>query len=359
MSDKSLDNFLQWISDFAERRAEEGAMAAILRDVAEAAGVSVSTVSRALALPHMVKPETRERVRRAAQQLGYSPNKAARGLITGRTGNIGIILPDLTNPFFPFMVKGAQAWAHDHDYAVFIADTDEDPSAELGLVRALDKQVDGLILCSPRMSEADLKTVLAESCVVLVNRKFANAPAVTFDNAGGIRQAVAHLEALGHRRIAWLAGPRDSWSNRERTRAVRSGTAAADLELAAIGHFPPSFEGGVAAADQVLSSGATAVIAYNDLMALGVMSRLTVRGLRVPDDLSVVGIDDIPMSGMSNPALTTVGLPKEQAGRAAVELLMTLIDQPADPTLPRRELAAQLIVRGSSGVAAAPAPVRR
>jgi DNA-binding LacI/PurR family transcriptional regulator len=140
---------------------------------------------------------------------------------------------------------------------------------------------------------------------------------------------------------------------------VRSATASAELELTAIGHFPPSFEGGVAAADQVLSSGASAVIAYNDLMALGVMSRRAVRGLRVPDDLSVIGIDDIPMSGMSSPALTTVGLPKEQAGRAAVELLMTLIDQPADPTLPRRELAAQLLVRGSSGVAAAPRSVRR
>jgi LacI family transcriptional regulator len=329
-------------------------VAATVRDVAEAAGVSTSTVSRALAMPHMVKPETRDRVRQAAERLGYSPNRAARGLITGRTGNLGIILPDLTNPFFPGIVKGVQAWARDHDYAVFIADTDEDPSAELGLVRALAKQVDGLILCSPRMSPDDLRAALAETVVVLVHRRFENTPAVTFDNTGGMRQAVAHLGALGHERIAWLAGPRPSWSNRERTRALRAATTAAGLELVAVGNFPPTFDGGVAAADQVIASRATAVIAFNDLMALGVMSRLSVRGLRVPDDFSVIGIDDIPISGMSNPALTTLALPKEQAGRAAVDLLLALIERPNAETVPRRELPAQLLVRGSTGIAARP-----
>jgi LacI family transcriptional regulator len=328
----------------------EGAMAATVRDVADAAGVSTSTVSRALAQPQMVKPETRDRVRLAAERLGYTPNRAARGLITGRTGNLGLILPDLTNPFFPGVVKGVQAWARENDYALFIADTDEDPSAEVGLVRALSKQVDGLVLCSPRMSESDLQSILPETCIVLVNRKFRTAPAVTFDNAGGIRQAVAHLEALGHRHVAWLAGPAASWSNRERSRAVRAATTAAGLELTAIGHFPPSFDGGVAAADQIHASAATAVIAYNDLMALGVISRLNSRGVKVPERLSVIGIDDIPIAGMSNPALTTVSLPKEQAGRAAVDLLLTQIQQPETPAPSRRELPAQLIVRGSTDV---------
>jgi LacI family transcriptional regulator len=303
----------------------------------------------------MVKPETRERVRRAAEALGYTPNKAARGLITGRAGNLGLILPDLTNPFFPSIIKGVQALARDFDHAVFIADTDEDPAAEAGLVRELAKQVDGLILCSPRMTDENLRSVRSQTCIVLVNRRFASVPTITFDNAGGIRQAVAHLEALGHRHIAWLAGPRRSWSNRERTRAIRAASAASSLKLASIGHFPPSFEGGVAAADQVIASGSTAVIAYNDLMALGVVSRVNARGLRVPGDLSVVGIDDIPMSGMSNPALTTVSLPKEQAGRAAVSLLLSLIDQPGDAPAPaRRELPAQLLVRGSTGIAVSP-----
>jgi DNA-binding LacI/PurR family transcriptional regulator len=133
---------------------------------------------------------------------------------------------------------------------------------------------------------------------------------------------------------------------------LRAACAAASLDLIPVGHFPPSFEGGVAAADQVIASGATAVIAYNDLIALGVMSRVHARGLRVPEDLNVIGIDDIPMSAMSNPALTTVAFPKEAAGRAAVGLLLSLIDQADDaPTTTRRELPAQLLVRGSTGIA--------
>jgi DNA-binding LacI/PurR family transcriptional regulator len=304
----------------------------------------------------MVKPDTRERVRRAAERLGYTPNKAARGLITGRTGNLGLILPDLTNPFFPSVVKGVQAWARDLDHAVFIADTDEDPGAEAGLVRTLAKQVDGLILCSPRMTDDDLRSILSQTSIVLVNRRLGPAPAVTFDNAGGMRQAVAHLEALGHRHLAWLAGPRASWSNRERTRALKAAAAGSSLKLSPIGNFPPSFEGGVAAADQVVAAGATAVIAFNDLMALGVVNRLNSRGLRVPDDLSVVGIDDIPMSGMSNPSLTTVSLPKEAAGRAAVSLLLELIEQPDSQAPARRELPTQLLVRGSTGIAPSPQP---
>jgi DNA-binding LacI/PurR family transcriptional regulator len=300
----------------------------------------------------MVRPETLERVRIAAESLGYTPNKAARGLITGRTGNLGLILPDLTNPFFPGVVKGVQAWARTCDYAVFIADTDENPSAELDLVRTLAKQVDGLILCSPRMHEDDLQSVLASTSIVLVNRKSPGAPSVTFDNSG-LRQVVAHLDALGHRRIAWLAGPRTSWSNTERTRTLRSATSSAGLEFIAVGNFPPSFDGGVAAADLVIASGATAVVAFNDLMALGALSRLQARGVRVPDDLSVVGIDDIPMSGMSNPALTTVAQPVEQAGRVAVDVLLTLIEQPDSSDPPRRELLAHLLVRATTGVARA------
>ena len=200
-------------------------MAATIRDVARAAGVSPSTVSRALTMPEMVSPTTRERVRRAADRLDYAPNRAARGLITGRTGNLGLIVPDLANPFFPSIVKAVQSRARESDYAVFVADTDEDADAELGMVRALAKQVDGLLLCSPRMSENDMQAVAAETTIVLLNRRVGRIPAITFDNADGMRQAVAHLQALGHHKIAWVAGPRASWSSRERARGLRAATA--------------------------------------------------------------------------------------------------------------------------------------
>ncbi|MBQ0895736.1 LacI family DNA-binding transcriptional regulator [Micromonospora sp. U56] len=328
-------------------------MRATIREVAREAGVSPSTVSRALSMPGLVNPVTRERVLRAAQRLGYEPNRAARGLITGRTGNLGLIVPDLANPFFPSLVKGVQARAREADYAVFLADTDEDPAAESHLVRVLAKQVDGLILCSPRAREEDILALAGTTTLVMVNRRFGKVPSVVFDNSDGIRQAVAHLQALGHRRVAWVGGPRTSWSNRERVRALRSATAAAGMELLVVGQFPPQFEGGIAAADLIIASGVTSVVAYNDVMALGLLGRLRDRGVHVPQDFSVIGIDDIQMSGMSSPTLTTVSLTKEQAGRAAVDLLLSLLEQPDGVRNVRRELPTQLRVRGSTGVARA------
>jgi LacI family transcriptional regulator len=326
-------------------------VAATIRDVARAAGVSQATVSRALSMPELVRPGTRARVEAAARELGYRPNRAARGLITGRTGNLGLIVPDLSNPFFAAVVKGVQAAARAADYSVFIADTDEEADAEVDLLRALAKQVDGLILCSPRAPDDDLAAVGAESTVVLMNRRAGERPSVTVDNADGMRQAVDHLAALGHRRVAYVAGPRTSWSNAQRERGLHQTADAGGVDVVHLGHFPPQFEGGVAAADLAVASGATAVIAYNDLVALGLLSRLGVRAVPVPHALSVVGCDDIGMSAMSQPALTTVSVPKRAAGRATVALLLSMLDAGADAGPAHRELPTQLIVRGTTAVA--------
>jgi LacI family transcriptional regulator len=326
-------------------------MAVTIKDVARAAGVSPSTVCRALSTPELVRAETRERVQRSAAELDYSPNRAARGLITGRTGNLGLIVPDLGNPFFPGVVKGIQARAREADYAVFLADTDEDPAAEAQLVRTLAKQVDGIVLCSPRMSEQELRGVAALTPVVLLNRRVGRLPAITFDNVDGMRQAVTHLTALGHRRIAYVAGPRASWSNRERVRGLRLAIAAAGAELVQVGPVQPQFDGGVAAADQVLAAGVTAVIAYNDVIALGLLSRLNARGIAVPAAISVLGFDDIALSAMVHPSLTTVGLPMKSCGRAGVDLLLGLLQDPDKFGSTRRELGTQLMVRSSTGPA--------
>ncbi|TWD83303.1 LacI family transcriptional regulator [Kribbella amoyensis] len=330
-------------------------MAATIRDVARLAGVSTSTVSRALSVPELVNAATRAKVQSAAASLGYAPNRAARGLITGRTGNLGLVLPDLANPFFPSVVKGVQARARAADVAVFVADTDEDDLAEIGLVRALAKQVDGLILCSPRSTDDELREIAAETTVVLVNRLVDDLPAVVFDHRDGMRQAVAHLVALGHRRIAWVGGPANSWSSEQRGAGLAAAAAAQGVELVEVGHFPPYYDGGMAAADQVVATGATAVITYNDLVAIGLLGRLHFRGFFVPDDLSVVGIDDIEMAAMARPTLTTVRLPKQQAGRIAVELLLSLLDIPASTERERpahRALTGELMVRDSTADAA-------
>jgi LacI family transcriptional regulator len=324
-------------------------MAVTIKDVARAAGVSPATVCRALSTPDLVRAATCDRVRRAAAELGYSPNRAARGLITGRTGNLGLIVPDLGNPFFPGVVKGIQARAREADYAVFLADTDEDPAAEVQLVRTLAKQVDGIVLCSPRMGERELRDVAAQSPLVMLNRRIGRIPSVTVANGDGMRQAVTHLTALGHRRIAYVAGPRASWSNRERVRGLRTVVAAAGAELVEVGPVQPQFDGGVAAADPVLAAGVTAVIAYNDVIALGLLSRFTARGIAVPAAISVIGFDDIALAAMVHPSLTTVGLPMESCGRAGVDLLLGLLQDPARHATTRRELGTQLMVRASTG----------
>jgi LacI family transcriptional regulator len=324
-------------------------MAVTITDVARAAGVSASTVSRALSVPDKVDPTTRERVLRVAEHLGYSPNRAARGLITGRTGNLGLLLPDLANPFFPGLVKAIQQHAHRADHQLLMMDTDEDPSVELGLVRSLSKQVDGIILCSPRMRPADLKEAASYGPTVLVNRRTRNVPSVVFDNRAGMRAALEHLAGLGHEHVGFAGGPRSSWSNTERLGSLRDAAADLRVRLVELGHFPPTFDGGRIAVDGVLLAGVTAVIAYNDLVAVGLCQALAERGVDVPGDLSVVGIDDIALAGMVRPGLTTLALPTETAGRAAVDLLLELL--PADPA-PRRapqvDIATDLRVRDST-----------
>lgn len=329
-------------------------MAATIRHVARAAGVSPSTVSRALARAELVSPPTRDRVLRAAEQLGYQPSRVARALVTGRTGNLGLIVPDLANPFFPGVVKGMQARVHAAEHAVFVADSDEDAAAELGLARSLARQVDGLVLCSPRIAEDEIVALAERIAVVLMNRRVGTIAAVTVDSGDGMRQAVAHLAALGHRRVAHVAGPSSSWSAVQRVRGLRTAAAAADVALVEVGTFPPRFESGVAAADLVLASGATAVVAYNDVVALGLLSRFSDRGIDVPGRISVVGCDDIAMAAMSKPSLTSVVIPKEEAGRAAADLLLRILDR-RDGTEGTEgtqvELSAQLMVRGSTGPA--------
>ncbi|MGI5131268.1 LacI family DNA-binding transcriptional regulator [Pseudonocardia sp. CA-107938] len=324
-------------------------MAATLRDVALAAGVSPSTVSRALSVPDMVKQSTRTRVESAVRQLGYQPNRAARGLITGRTGNIGLIVPDMSNPFFAAAAKGVQSAAGAAAHSVFIADTDEQADAEPGLLRALAPQVDGIVLCAPR-SAPDVLDAAGDTPVVLFNQHVAGRPAVTVDAADGMRQGVAHLAALGHRRIAFVAGPQQSWAGGERERGLRLAADTAGVDVVHLGHFAPQFQGGVAAADLALASGATAVFAYNDLVALGLLNRFSVRGVSVPDEISVLGFDDIPMSSMIHPALSTIAVPTLDGGRAAVAILLSMIAGDTDD-VPQRELPTQLLVRATTGVA--------
>jgi len=313
-----------------------------LRDVARAAGVSLATASRALSDAPHVSASNREQVVRTADELGYRPHHAARALTTGSTGTIGLVLPDLENPFFAAVAKGVQARARETGREVLVADTDEDGDLERDLVDRLLDRVDGLVLCSPRMPTDALEGVVAGGRVALVNREAPGAPSVSFDTADGVRQALDHLRALGHDLVAYAGGPTASWSDGLRPAALGRGAAGPD-QVVDLGAFRPVHAGGVQAADLALAAGATAVLCFNDLVALGLLARLHARGLRVPDDVSVVGFDDVPAASLVTPALTTVAVPLARAGRQAVDLL----EGPPE----RRCLPTHLVVRSSTGPA--------
>jgi DNA-binding LacI/PurR family transcriptional regulator len=329
-------------------------LAATIHDVARRARVSVATVSRAFTQPSLLSAATLARVRHAAQALDYQPNKAARSLITGKTGALGIIVPDLANPFYPGVLRGVQARAHQSGYAVLLADSEERPLDERRLALTMQKQVDGVIICAPFAEDAQLKQLAAAMPLVLVNRRCGDIPSVSMATGDGMRQVAEHLSSLGHRRIAYLAGPAESWSNRQRTRGLASASRRCGMELEVFGPFEPKFEGGVDGTDRALEGGASAIVSFNDLMAMGVLSRLAATGLRVPRDISVIGFDDVLFASMCAPPLTTVAMPMEAAGRAAVELLLAHhIDRSTDA--PRhRELPTRLVVRSTTAPPALP-----
>lgn len=319
-----------------------------VRDIAKAVGVAPSTVSRALSQPHMVAAAKRDAIRRAADEMGYRPNRAAKELATGRTENIGLIVPDLANPAYSGFIGVIQRQARQHNYATMVADSEEDARLESQLLQFLARKVDGLVVFSPRSNPETLLEHAARIRMVTVHRPIEGIPGIEIDNAGGMVRAVTHLRALGHQVIAHVCGPADSWSDKERTRGI---TQASDgLDIREIGHVAPSsFSGGVAVADQVLASDATAVICYNDLIALGVLNRVIARGLRVPDDLSILGFDDIPAAELVSPALTTLSVPFAQIGQET--LWMLLADIGHEEPVQRVIFEPSLVVRGSTGVA--------
>ncbi|XBH20810.1 LacI family DNA-binding transcriptional regulator [Jonesiaceae bacterium BS-20] len=321
-----------------------------VRDVAKLAGVSISTVSRALSMPHMVNPGTRALVITAAEELGYQPNAAAQGLRSGVTKNIGLVIPDLENPFFATITKGVQARARNEGYAVFIADSDEDTELELRLIANLSKQVDGLILASPRATDQELLEVLGTKPLVLLNRKVTGLPAVIVDNQDGIAQAIGHLRALGHTKIAFASGPAHSWSSIQREVAVREfASQHPEIEIIELGNFRPYISGGLQVADLAVGSGATALVTYNDLMALGVIERLRQREISVPQDFSVVGIDGISLATLISPALTTVQLPLRDFGRKAVDFIVNQLAN-QNRSFSDQKLGVELEIRDSTDV---------
>lgn len=303
-------------------------MPTTIHDVARAAAVSTATVSRALAGLPGVAAGTRARVQQVAGDLGYVPNRAARQLVTGRGQSIGLVLPDLENPFYSSVTKGVQQQVRGAGLTAVVADTDEDLDTERAVLRQLAVGTDRLILASPRVPDADLLELATRVHLVLINRQVAGRDVIASvvpDNAGGIAQSLRHLRNLGHRRIGYAGGPVTSWSDHQRRAAWKQ---APDLQVVDLGSYRPGQVGGLAAADEAIATGVTAVLAFNDQLAIGMLGRFAARKVPVPGRISVVGFDDVPVARLLAPALTSVAVPAQRMGTRAVDLLLAA---PADP----------------------------
>ena len=327
-------------------------MRATASDVARLASVSVSTVSRALSAPDMVSTPTLHKVQQAAERLGYLPNRAARGLVTGRTGNLALIIPDLNNPYFAGLAKEIQEQARTRGLHMFLADSDEDPRVELQITQGIAAQVDGVLLCSPRAGTAELLDAAGRTPVVMLNRSLSGVASVVPDHHDAALQALRHLWALGHSEIGYVGGPRNSWSNTARLEAFTQISAELDgVHGRELGSFQPYFSGGVAAADIVFATEVSAVVVYNDLMALGLLDRAQRRGVRVPEQLSVVSFDDIPFARSVTPHLSSIAVSGEEMARRALDSLAeaqhgstTSAEEP-----PHHVVPVDLTVRDSTG----------
>ncbi|GAA4682375.1 LacI family DNA-binding transcriptional regulator [Frondihabitans cladoniiphilus] len=318
--------------------------------VAELAGVSVSTVSRVMNRNATVDPEIASRVRKAAVTLNYAPNPLARSLVLGKTTTVAILVPDLANPTFQSMMRGVSRAAAKDGYRILVADSGEIASEESILAIEMRRRCDAIVLCAPRMAEdllADLLPALAPA--VLINRDNAGTrtPVLTADYEAGVRPLAEHLYGLGHRRMAFLQGNPESASNAARLRGLAQFSAThPDTELTTI-ECGTAFESGHEAAAEIAGSGYTGILAFNDLVAMGLLSGLAELGVRVPEDISVTGFDDIPLARYTTPPLTTASVPVVELGEQAWLRLHALLreETPAFDVNYRPRLE----VRGSTG----------
>lgn len=328
-------------------------------DVARSAGVATSTVSRAFSNPQRVGEATREHVLRTARELGYEPNPHARALTSRRTQTIAMVMSDITNPHFFEIIRGAELRAKASAYTLVLVNAEESPRIEEEQIQRLARSVDGFLLAASRLPDETITELAATKTLVLVNRQVRGIRSVVLEQGEGCRQLVAHLASLGHTSLAYLAGPRHSWMAANRWSAIRDAAAELGVSAVRMGPYTPKVAHGAAAADVALITGVTAMIAHNDLLAIGVLRRLAARSVRVPDDVSVAGFDDIFAAELCTPSLTTLGGAHADLGRAAVELLLEAATGPrSGGPAPQLVLPSQLVLRHSTGSAPAPGTSR-
>ncbi|MGO1383864.1 MAG: LacI family DNA-binding transcriptional regulator [Arachnia sp.] len=318
-------------------------------DVAREAGVAASTVSRTFARPGRVSSETNEKVREAATKLGYRTKPIFRAEKDVETKILAMVVADVANPVYSHIMKGFQEEATQSGYTVLLIDSAEDGQSEYQAIQSVLHIVDGLALAASRLSDSTINQVVKIAPVVAVNRVIVGLPSVVPDTENGMRLAVKHLAALGHTHISYVSGPAASWADGVRWRAVSEACFELNLNIRQVGPNQPSIQGGFAVLNAWLEHPTTAVVAFNDIMAIGFMKALQKSGWSVPEDVSVVGVDNSISSVLTTPTLTTVAASPSLIGAHAARALIGQLrhrsaDNPESIVAPM-----ELIVRDSSG----------
>lgn len=333
----------------SKKRAPGPLRSATIRDVAARAGVSVATISRVFNDTAPVREEVRQKVLTVARGMSYVPHAAARSLSIRSTATIGVVLPDLHGEFFSEVIRGIDIAARQSGFHILVSGSHADRDEMRAVLAALRGRVDGLIVMSPDLEPGTLVADLPHGIpIAVLNSQVEGRPSITIDNFGGARGVVKHLVALGHRRIAFVGGPPLNGDAGERRRGYRAGIRSTGLETIELdGLFTE--DSGYEAARTFLerSPRATALFAANDAMAIGALSALREAGVAVPRDIALVGFDDVPIARYLAPPLTTVAVPIAELGRAAFDVLHTMIRGDAAPG--NRKLKTALVVRESCG----------
>lgn len=318
-------------------------------DVAEAAGVSASTVSRTFSRPGRVNATTAARIRRIAADLGYRTTAVTASIPQGSTRLLALVVSDVTNPVFFSIIRGASTAAAKAGYTLVLVDGQESAERERAALDRALPMVEGVVMAASRMPGSSLAMVAKVRPTVVLNRGVVDLTSVVVDNPRGMRRVAEHLGQLGHRGITWVAGPRASWADGMRWRALQEAALDLDLEVRRVGPYEPTLSGGRRAGAELAAQPPTAVAAYNDLLAIGAIRGLAEHGVGVPEDVSVVGFDDTIAAAMVSPALTTVGSPLQALGMAGVDLVLDLLQGGRASIGKPTVLPVRLVERDSTG----------
>jgi DNA-binding LacI/PurR family transcriptional regulator len=317
-------------------------------DVARVAGVATSTVSRALSNPGRVSFKTAEHIRKVAKELGYRSEIFEREIPDKRTKILAMVVADINNPVFHGMVRGAERTAAHHGYTVLVVETQESPAAEQSAAQRVLSSVDGIILTSSRISDSAIRALAKQRPLVVMNRVVDQVASVANDNVGAIKHAAEHLAESGVGAITYLAGPQASWADAMRWRGLLEAGHDLELKVDRIGPCDPTMSGGVWAAKQWLRNKTPGVIAYNDLIAIGFIRMVLKAGCRVPEDVQVVGFDNILDAALLEPRLTSIASPVVSLGSAAVKLLLRTTRREASDPVELALVPARLIIRDTT-----------